>query len=87
MSAVVSKIRLSGELLPDVELADTNAEPGDQGWLVRLVKPKLTIETALGPFEYAPAGEPGPSRWGLVVVALLVVAGLAVYGAIKLFGR
>ena len=46
---------------------------GAGGWLARFLKPKVTIETAIGNTVYAPEGEPGDSVMPMVVISILIL--------------
>lgn len=81
----VQGVSLETELLPTLQLADASSGEAGQPWLARLLKPRLVVDTAIGPLDWSPAGSPVPGRlWGLVAIGLVVVVGLALFGASKL---
>ncbi len=66
------------------------AGAGEPSLLLRLLQPAWTVETPVGTWSKAPAGEPGAVYWAsLPAVVLLVVAvlGFAVYGVVRALGR
>lgn len=55
----------------------------------RLLKPEIVLEMrgGLAPVSFAPYGDPGPSRWGVVAVGALAILGLAYVGAVSLLKK
>lgn len=83
--AIISRMTIESELGPTVHVEDplgaNQTEPGLGSRVMSFIKPRITLETALGPTVMAPWGEPGPTKWPKVQVGLavgtLVVAWLA----------
>jgi hypothetical protein len=83
----VKSVTFRSQVTPDYTYdpwAPAPPPPPDEGsgWLMNFVKPAVTIETAMGPVEVAPYGEP-TENYGQVVLA----GGLAaLVGVIVLIG-
>lgn len=59
-------------------------QPGAPSPILQALRPRVTVEIRGGagkPLVMAPYGDPGPSRWPLVVGAGAVLLGLLVYAA------
>lgn len=64
-----------------------SSEPGGISDIIgKILKPKFTVTTPLGPVTVAPYGEPPTAPWvGILgLLTLSAVLGLGVYGAVKL---
>lgn len=83
--SLVGKVKLETAWLPTFEVDAVST--GEQPWLARTLRPRLTVETVAGPMTWTPAGAPGENRWPLLVAALVGVAMLALYGLARLLGK
>ena len=64
--------------------------PGQGFDVARIFKPKITFEMRSGwgrNRSFAPYGNPGPSKWGFVVIGLIATLALAGYGGVELARR
>lgn len=85
LANTVKSIRIETRWTPAIVIADPfggspSAGPGMGAQAGRLLKPKITVETSLGPVKTAPWGEPGPSQWPMIQIgAAAFLIGLAAF--------
>lgn len=64
----ITKVTVETAYLPKVELNDPFA-PGPPSPLISLLKPKITVEVSnMEPIVMAPYGEPGPTKFPIVML-------------------
>lgn len=82
-SKYVSGIKIESAFLPPIDLPDP-FKPGPPNPLLQWLKPRITLDTSLGTKVLTPYGDPGPSRWPQVKMAMLVLGvGFLVYKMIR----
>lgn len=91
----VQRVTIDTTILPSVVIdhpfavdasGSSTASGEDTSWVLKLLKPKITVNTASGPMTIAPWGEPG-RHWGLVQVLAVSIVGLAALGGFDLLRR
>ena len=82
-SKYVSGIKIESAFLPPIDLPEP-FKPGPPNPLLQLLKPKITLQTSLGEKILTPYGDPGPSKWPMVKMALLsAFVGFIIYKALR----
>lgn len=70
-------VDIESKLLPRIHWAydpeAPSAPAGDGPWLLRWLRPRITVRHPFGEVVKAPWGEPGESTWPLVLVVPLVL--------------
>jgi hypothetical protein len=56
---------------------------GFQAWLLRLLRPDVSIDTTLGSARYAPAGQSDGEWFPLLAAGVMVLAGGAMYMVVR----
>jgi hypothetical protein len=99
LNALVQRITIDSQLTPTISFDQpfaagaaapgTSATPsagggGFMSWLLALLKPQVTIQTAAGPAIFAPDGPPTTSYVPVVAAGAAGVLGLGVLGLIGL---
>lgn len=85
LASSVKSIRLETRWTPAIVIQDPfgrtpSPGPGMGAQTAKFLRPKITVETPLGPLKTAPWGEPGPSQWPLVQIgAAVILIGLAAF--------
>lgn len=68
------------QLTPQISIdLASGSSSGSSSWLMQIVKPRITIQTALGSKTVAPWGEPSTDYWPMIEWGLLTVAALALW--------
>ena len=67
--SLIDSILVQTEYTPDVRV-DPNAPPS---WLVKVLKPKITVTIAGQPVIMEPYGEPGQNKFWLLVAGVVFV--------------
>jgi hypothetical protein len=89
-SAFVQKVAIDSQLLPQIVIDDPfgpapAAEANDSPGFMKILKPRVTVYTAKGPYVVAPWGDPGENTyWPLIQAGAALTGALAAYGLIKL---
>jgi len=76
---LVSQIIIQSEYGPDIVIDQPfsgNPTTSGSSILMGILKPQVTIVTGLGNEVVAPWGNPGPTRWAFVEIAVLVALGI-----------
>lgn len=77
--------------VPDPRESPDTSAPGVGSRVLALLRPRLVVRSPFGTQTSAPYGEPGPSQWGTVRLALgaavVGVLALALVGAASLLRR
>ena len=82
-SKYVSGIKIESAFLPPIDLPEP-FKPGPPNPLLQLLKPKITLQTSLGEKVLTPYGDPGPSKWPMVKMALLYAfVGFVIYKTLR----
>lgn len=72
------------KFFPPLTVSLTEQE-GQPGFVIRALKPKVSVVVQGRPlYAVAPAGEPTPSEWPKVKIALAIVAALAVFSIFRI---
>ena len=83
----ITQIRIDTEYLPPIILNDPfspDAAPGASSFLLRLLKPQVTVKAdGLNPITATPWGAPGSNKWPIVQLGLMAFAA----GGIMLWKR
>jgi len=83
----ITQIRVDTQYLPPIVMNDPfspNAAPGASSFLLKLLKPQITVTAdGLNPITAAPWGAPGSNKWPVVQLGLLAIMG----GAVMLWRR
>ena len=83
LSRYISGIKIESAFLPPIDLPEP-FKPGPPNPLLQLIKPRITLQTSLGEKVLTPYGDPGPSRWPQVKMALLLAGvGFLVYRLVR----
>lgn len=81
LQAWITGLTVETAWTPPVVIRDP-FKPGAPSPLMKLLRPRVTFELAGGkvkPLVIAPYGDPGPTRWPLVLAGGALVLGLVVY--------
>lgn len=82
---VIHKVIIESEVSPPIVIDIQPAgqpQPGEQpssDWIGKLIKPRVTLETSMGPMVIEPAGPPGPTKWPYIKWTAITVAALSAY--------
>lgn len=79
LAELVTGLTIETAWTPPLSIADP-LKPGPPSPIMRALKPKVTVtlQGASQPMVFAPYGDPGPSRWPLIKVALIVLGAAGV---------
>lgn len=88
---IIRKVIIESEVSPPIVIdLQQKPAPGEvprTDWIGKLVKPRVTLDTTLGPMVIEPVGPPGPTKWPYIKWGLIgfgaVAVVLMVRGAIK----
>lgn len=82
MLRLVEKVTIETEYGPTIELNQPFAPNAAPSALLSMLKPRITFDVGGKKISMAPYGDPGPTKWPFVKIALLALVGLAVGGGI-----
>lgn len=80
LSKLITGVTIESEWGPAITIPDP-FKPAPPNPALQIIKPKVTLQIAgVGPVTMAPYGNPGPSKWPMVkMVALALAGGAALY--------
>lgn len=72
LSKYIKSIRIETAFLPTIDIDDPFKSGKAPNPILQALKPKITVNTAIGEQTLSPYGEPGPSMWPAIKAALLI---------------
>lgn len=75
LSKYIKSVKIETAFLPDINIADPFKSGGAPNPILQALRPKITVDTAIGEQTLAPYGEPGATLWP-VLRNFLIVAGI-----------
>lgn len=83
LSSLVTEVTIQTTVTPDIVVNDpfgvgagSPTSSGIGSLLLNIIRPKITVQTPLGPQTTAPWGDPGATAWPLLVVAVGIIVGI-----------
>lgn len=81
---IIRKVIIESEVSPPIVI-DLQQKPTDPSqpprtdWVGKLVKPRVTLDTTLGPMVIEPVGPPGPTKWPYIKWGAIGVGAVALF--------